>query len=220
MGVVTPGVYAIRQKSTGRQYVGSSLAIEARWRAHISNLNRQRHSCPELLQAWLSDGESGFDFVILSVEPDRQKRLELELSLLRQTSNPFNVAIRMLTGARPGYKHTPEAIQKMRLATLGKPKSPEHRAKLSQWRTGRKFPAHAAALRGKPLSEETKRKMSIAQKGRKRSPETCAKLSAAMTGRKFTDEWKANLRESFKSRTWARFYGDKHDFFELIEAAS
>ena len=220
MSVVTAGVYAITHRATGRRYIGSSLSIERRWNSHVANLNRNKHTCPELNQAWMENGQAGFEFSILAVETDRQKRLELELRLLRQEANPFNVAIRMLTGPNPGYKHTPEAIEKIRLAMVGKPKSAEHRAKLSKWRSGRKFPAHAAALRGRQPTEETRRKISLAHIGREKSPETRAKLSASLKGRVFTPEWKAKLSAGRRGISRARYYGAKHDFFELIESVA
>lgn len=60
----------------------------------------------------------------------------------------------------------------------------------------------AKALRGIPLSEETKRKLSIVRTGRKQSPETIAKRSASLRGRKrttpFPDEVKQKIANTLK----------------------
>lgn len=58
-------------------------------------------------------------------------------------------------------------------------------------------------MKGKPLSDETKKKISEAQKGKKRAPfsdEYRSKMSKVMTGRKLTDEHKSNLSKSLKGR--------------------
>lgn len=84
-----------------------------------------------------------------------------------------------------GKKHTPEVLKKMRLKKIGVSvnkgayRSPENRAKISASLKGRKNPEVAAKLRGRKLSEETRKKLSEAGKGRKFSMETIEKIRQA-----------------------------------------
>jgi group I intron endonuclease len=80
-------------------------------------------------------------------------------------------------------------------AAKGRPKSAEHRAKISAAHKGRKKPA------------ETVARVSAALKGRKFTPEQKQKISdglrrsGALKGRVFTDEWKAKLSISRRQRS-------------------
>lgn len=59
------GVYQIKNKTTGKIYIGSSKDIHRRWKEHISELNRNAHYNRHLQNAWNKYGESDFDFTIL-----------------------------------------------------------------------------------------------------------------------------------------------------------
>ena len=84
-----------------------------------------------------------------------------------------------------GKKHNPETADRLRLAKIGRsvnggrPKSDEHRAKLSAALKGRKNPLTAEKLRGRTLSDETKKKISEAGKGRVFSAEAREKIRQA-----------------------------------------
>lgn len=84
-----------------------------------------------------------------------------------------------------GKKHSPETAERLRLAKIGrsvnggKPKSPEHKAKLSAALKGRKNPEVAEKLRGKTLSDETRAKIAEAGKKRIWSDETREKIRQA-----------------------------------------
>jgi hypothetical protein len=96
--------------------------------------------------------------------------------------------------SRRGQEFSEETRSRMSAASKGKPKSPEHRAKIRLAALNRSS-EHIAKIaeglararsegKGKPFqgkthSAETKAKMSKAQKGRPKSPEHRAKLSAA-----------------------------------------
>ena len=100
-----------------------------------------------------------------------------------------------------GKHHTAEANEKNRQAHIGRKSSEETRAKQSaslkkrqlsedqkEWLRNREFtPLHRAkisdALKGRPLSEETKAKLSEAHKGNTPSDETRKKMSEAQRAR-------------------------------------
>lgn len=48
---MTSGVYSIRSVS-GKEYVGSSVNVEARWATHRSELNAGKHHRHALQKAW------------------------------------------------------------------------------------------------------------------------------------------------------------------------
>jgi group I intron endonuclease len=56
------GIYGIRNKINGKQYVGKSIDIEARWTVH-KNLNSK--SCSYLYRALKKHGVENFEFIIL-----------------------------------------------------------------------------------------------------------------------------------------------------------
>lgn len=103
--------------------------------------------------------------------------------------------------ANRGRKHTKEECAAMK----GRVFSPEHRAKLSAAKLGKRLPqktTDAAALvnRGKERTPETKAKISAANKGRRLSPETRAKMSVAKKGRKHSAESNAKRSIALKGR--------------------
>jgi hypothetical protein len=84
-----------------------------------------------------------------------------------------------------GKKHTHEMANHIRQQKIGKSinkgayRSPENRAKISASLKGRKNPEVAAKLRGRKLSEETRKKISESAKGRKFSMESIEKIRQA-----------------------------------------
>jgi len=79
-----------------------------------------------------------------------------------------------------GKHHSEETLEKLR-----KPKSEEHKQKLSQ------------AMKGKTMSLEHRKIMSTVNAGRKLSEETKAKIAAARTGKKHTEETKKKISDSY-----------------------
>jgi group I intron endonuclease len=75
------GIYCIRNKINGKQYVGKSINIKARWAAHKS-LNSK--SCYYLYRALKKHGVSNFEFIIL--EELSSKTLNLDQVLMIRES--------------------------------------------------------------------------------------------------------------------------------------
>ena len=63
-------VYAIRQTSTGRVYVGSSVFIYFRWHKHRELLRKGRHDSCYMQAAYDQDGLEGLVFEILQIVED------------------------------------------------------------------------------------------------------------------------------------------------------
>jgi len=87
-----------------------------------------------------------------------------------------------------GKKHSAEAIEKMRLAKLGKKHSAEHNANIGSGGAGRKH------------SEATRDKMSNSHKGKKKTKEHIAKIFASLKGYRPTAETRAKMSASAKGK--------------------
>lgn len=122
-----------------------------------------------------------------------------------------------------GNKHSLEARAKMSASRKGStfPNrkrgvifTPEHRAKLSASRLGKKRPPEvgariAAAQRGKVISAATRAKMSVSRRKRITSPETRAKMSATHRGKQGkspSPEARAKIAATLRAR-WDAGYG-------------
>lgn len=110
-----------------------------------------------------------------------------------------------------GYKPTPETLERMALAQLGKKRSPETRAKQATAATGRRHtPEARAKIRARRaeqvITEETRQKLSEIGK----SAEGRAKLACAhdtWRGARHTDESIQKMREKVKA-SWDSEKGD------------
>lgn len=202
------GIWSLshQEQENGKVYVGSTIDLALRWATHKTNLRRGRHANSHLQFAWQKYGEEAFDFLVLRlVVPDKLSDEEQRFFALFQATDPSK-----------GYNICLNARN-----SLGVKRSPETKAKLSAWRTGRKSPpgtgakisaAHmgkvyrkgftlsqetkdkiGAALRGRVFSEEHKRKISEATKGKTYSESTKSKISASLTGKKATPEARAKM---------------------------
>ncbi len=64
------GVYTIRCRPNGRQYIGSTIHTEDRWRQHVGDLKESKHFNHHLQRAWDKYGEEAFEFTILEICKD------------------------------------------------------------------------------------------------------------------------------------------------------
>lgn len=75
-------VYAIKNKSSGKMYIGSSIQPKKRETQHFSNLRNSRHPNNYLQNAFVKYGENDFEWVILEdsikIEEDAVKARKTE----------------------------------------------------------------------------------------------------------------------------------------------
>lgn len=172
-----PGIYAIRHRESGKEYVGLSKAIRTRVSSH-----RSAPAWHYFGRALRAHGLAAFDVCVLHLcAAEDLGRLEQETIAARGCRAPagYNLADGGLgpTGvawsyerrqaqslARTGIKPSPEAIEKMRAARL-------------------KY----NGFKGRKHTAETKAKIGAAtvraHTGLKRSDETKARISASLVGR-------------------------------------
>ena len=175
-------VYCITNKINGKSYVGIHEGCLPKYLA----LNTARafgrtrwNDKPFLYRAIRKYGRDAFSIQSLVDALDRDQAGQLEMFFIRtqETRNPeigYNLAEGGTGGATRFGPHTPESIEKMRLANAGKPKSLEHRKNLSIAKTGIPIPAVAesnvrrrsenptpAALRNRKYRERKKNESGV-----------------------------------------------------------
>lgn len=72
------GVYIIKNKITNKFYVGHSVDIKNRFRAHKSYLKRGIHHCLYLQRSWNKYGEDNFEFIIIKICMSEEESITLE----------------------------------------------------------------------------------------------------------------------------------------------
>lgn len=173
------GIYYIENIINDKIYIGSSSNIEKRIANHRNCLRKQMHTNPRLQNSWDKYGEQAFDFGVVEIVALEDLAIveQLYIDLLNTTDDQVGYNICTLVGRPPSLK--------------GKPKSPEHIAKV------------AASQVGRTYSPETKLKMAEAQRGKKASEASRLKMSIARKGKIMSDIAKAKMSEAQKKR-WAK----------------
>ena len=161
------GVYIIKSTiKPNRVYVGSSINIIKRWKNHLSSLRYNKHKSKKLQNHYNKYGLEDLQFsIILECEIDILiKNEQYYLDLYCPYFNTCKIA-----GNTLGYKHSKDTRAKMK-----KPKSEEHKKKLSEIRQGcipwnkgiKNIVCKQLIIKiRKPRSEEHKHNISLARKG-------------------------------------------------------
>lgn len=171
------GVYRI-QIGADNFYFGSSVNLDARRNAHLSDLKAGRHHNKWMQRAWNKHQDFQFEVVEVCVP---ETVLESEQKYLDQWAKT------------PGN---------MNMATLAQggcgPLTEEHRQKISSVLSGRNLSEeHKANLR-KPKSAETRKRMSEA--AQRRTKETCLKIAETLRGHEVPQETRDKISASLKAR--------------------
>lgn len=190
-----PGVYVIRNLTTGKVYVGSSVNMYKRWfYGHIYQLKAGKHGNRYLQAAWLSHGPKQFVFEVIevcAVGDDLIAREQFHIDRLKSYLPEVGYNLRRVANSNLGMVTSAATKIKLSIAGKGKPKHAGHGSKVS------------AGKRGHSVSEETRRLISEKLTGRvlgPYSPDRVRKAADALVGKKFSDERKAGLREAAKGR--------------------
>ena len=72
------GIYAIKNKVSGKIYIGQSTNIENRWYKHKTSLRHNYHGNYHLQCSWNKYGEDSFEFSVLE-ECEKDKLDEREI---------------------------------------------------------------------------------------------------------------------------------------------
>ena len=152
-------VYALRQVSTGKSYIGSSCDAWQRSSRHKCDLKHNRHQNRGLQAAYNECGAVDFVFDLIEQLPTtftKARRFERENDIIRlyldKGVSLFNISD---DSFRPG-------------------KNGDHRSE--------KVIEAGKQRRGVPITPETREKMRQAKIGKKLSPEACAAISRSLIG--------------------------------------
>lgn len=190
-------VYKIINLTNAKFYVGSTVKVKERFRAHRRHLRAGKHHCPHLQQAWNRYGEEAFVFKVIATVADPSELHAIEQVFLDEHH-----------GSAECYNYARYTDNSNR----GVVRSPEHRAAISEAlkahyaenthpATGRAHSEEAKALMsanraGKAVTAATKEKLRQANLGRRASEETRAKLSAIRKGKERTAEHAAKYNKA------------------------
>lgn len=197
------GIYLIIRTETGVPYVGlTGKSFERRWAEHRKRLNaNSAGQYVKLQRAWNKYGESAFEFVVHTEIPQEDMPDDKFYTRLRLEE------ARVLALYPDNLNSTLAGEHGMRLAD-------ETRAKMSEWRRGRRLPAEirakvsAGVKRRYDQDPECREKISAAGKRRKISAEHRASILKAIQGNQFTKGRK--LSPEHRERLRQANLGNKH----------
>lgn len=217
------GVYAIRNLTDGKIYVGSALNVGRRWRDHRKHLKAGTHGNLHLQRAYAKHGVAAFQFEVLEsllgvdglreAEQrwldtlrgcDRERGYNIQQDTARRTLSDETRA--RMSAARLGKKRTPEQVAALRLALTGLPKSPEareaiRRARLRFLGLPEDTPRGPARLRRYAEHLSFGERVSLGLQGHRLSDVTRERIRASKIGkpsptrRVVSDEARVQIRE-------------------------
>lgn len=175
MNTVFPlcGIYAIRNSTNGKLYIGSSCDCRRRFSEHASRLRRGVHVNAKLQAAWNKYGEGDFVFEMVFTVLDRNDLAEFEQAFIDATDAVeagYNLA--PTAGTTFGWKASSETRQRMSEAAKRRDNSKQVAAMAAATR-GKKRPQYVinamqSGRKLKPLSDESRTRMSASAVARSR----------------------------------------------------
>lgn len=212
------GIYKITNIVNGKCYIGSSINIKKRFKAHYYVLKNNRNNSIKLQRAWNKYGESSFTFEVLLYceKEDLVQNEQKAIDHYESATNGYN--INPTAYSQLGYVHTENTKQKISKANSGKIRSDEYRVQMSIRISGDKNPNF-----GKVFSEEYRRRIGDAGKGRVTSEETKRKISDAMKGNQYSkgihpsEETRQKLSKVHKGISFTEDHKDKLRITKLGE---
>lgn len=189
---MTCGIYCLKHKATGKQYIGQSIDIGARWKQH--------RNCREgsfIGSAIAKHGWSAFNAVVLE-ECAREHLNDAEAAWIAKLGSlsPAGYNLRTGGGQNAAFSEdvlqriseatrramTPEMLERRRQSMKGIPKSAEWRAAMSE------------RMKANSANNARLLKMACAQ-----SAETREKIAASKRGVRASDATRAKMRDVAKA---------------------
>lgn len=195
---VKTGIYRIVNLLDGKNYIGSAVNIDRRWKDHRNSLNSGKHHSQKLQRAWTKHGANNFGFFIVELVAEKGTLIAREQFWMDsfKVIGPLGYNVQPTAGSWLGLKHSAETKAKLSEARKGIPKPPHVLESLRNANLGRKLsPEHCA-------------KQSAVRLGKPRNPETILKTAAAHRGMKRSDETRKRMSEACKGNQ--KFLGKRH----------
>ena len=172
------GIYAIRNKITGKAYIGqTAMNFGDRRDCNFAKLRHNKHDNHNLQEDFNKYGENNYEFVGLEELSDCSSIDEREkfwISKYKEEKLSYNISEggKGVLGVHLSDETKRKIGEKNRINMLGRKASPETKAKMSKTRLGRKHTEVAKekirrSKLGMKLSDEAKQKISISNSGEK-----------------------------------------------------
>lgn len=202
---MTEAVYLVYKHTSpsGKSYIGMTKNLKQRNAAHKIPSSK----CAAFSNAIKKYGWDNFTHEILlqGLTLEEANQMEEQLICEHDTMVPNGYNLRTGGETQRISEHVKKQWSRVR---KGKPRSPEHQAKLNEAARNRKrSPEHQAKLNEaakRPRTEQTKQKISESKRGRIVSEATKAKLSAAGTGRVASEASREKMRARREGRRMYR----------------
>jgi group I intron endonuclease len=186
------GIYAIKNRTNNKMYIGQSVNVRKRKSYHLWLLRTNNHFNPKLQSAFNKYGEENFEFVILE-KCNKDELDDKEIKYINRY-NTINDGYNICEGGE---------------GSLGRTLSEETKQKISNANTGRKQDEVAKKRKSEIMKElwetaEYRKKMEQRpkpkpwNKGRRHTEEEKKHLSEKLKGRRITEEHKKKLHELYK----------------------
>lgn len=171
--MIKSGIYKMYWNNNEYYYYGQAVKLSHRKSCHISEMLKGKHKNAKIQSIFNKHGLPEFEIVerceVQFLDEREQHYIDIH------HGNKFCCNINRLATSSKGTKQSPETIEKNRLSHLnmfdgeknpfyGKKHSEETRKKISQIRTGKKYPKLAESRIGMRASDETKNKLSRMRK--------------------------------------------------------
>lgn len=176
------GIYAIRNLTNQKVYVGSAINYENRWKKHKNSLLNGKHHSRHLQSSWDKYGKDNFIFEILEIVLEKELLIEAEQKWIdhyKSFDKKFGYNISPTAGSCLGVKHSKEMRERVSRAAKGRKLSDEAKKNISKAKMGEKNP-----MFNYKYTEEQKKAMSERSSGennpfygKKHSKETRLKMS-------------------------------------------
>lgn len=189
--IIVSGIYGLRNKTTGKWYVGQSVDIFERWRDY--QMLRCKNQT-KIYHALLKYGYDNFEKIVIEEIPSSDWVLDYREMYWIRKYNSVNSGYNIAEGGGVGIsfrgrKHSEETKKKMSAWQIGRKRTAETIEKMRKSLTGKKYGPKSKETKekirlsnvGKIVSEETKRKLSASKQNI--SIETRMKLSASNKGK-------------------------------------
>lgn len=185
---VVIGIYGLRNKKTGKWYVGQSVDIYGRW--DKAYRRRQCKNQRKIYNALKKYGYDAFEKVVIEECDNVDWIMDYREMYWIKSYNSIERGYNIKNGGTPSIRCT----------TTGWKHSPETIARLKELRRNRP---------GVPRSTETRQKIRMALIGLKRSDETKLKNRNANLGKTLTDGHRGKISAALKGR----FTGTKNSYY-------
>lgn len=165
------GIYSIKNKTTGKLYIGSAVCLYTRIHSHFSMLKLDKHDNIHFQRLYRKYGVSDFCYDILEF-CEKQELVEREQFYIDSMKPKINIC-------------------KFAQSTLGYRHGEKMKARFSETRKG----IQTKSMLGKSHSESTKRVLSEKAKKRPLPPLLLIRSREANLGRKWTEEMRRKIPE-------------------------